>query len=319
MARRQPRRPPPLPPRHGLDPARMRLPATGPWATLRDHLVERVPIPAAAVDAMLAEGRIVDRSGPLGLETPFVGGATVWFHRDLPDEVAIPFPLDVVHRDERIVVADKPHFLATIPRGRHVLQTALVRLRDELGLPELSPAHRLDRGTAGLVLFVVRPADRGAYQTLFRDRRVAKSYEAIAPHRPDLDLPRVVRSRIVKERGVLTAREVDGEPNAETRVERIEHRDGWARYRLEPRTGRTHQLRVHLAALGVPILGDPFYPEIRDVALDDLRSPLQLLARDLEFTDPRTGHAFAFTSRRTLQAWDDPTGWSAGPLDTPVP
>lgn len=307
-----PRRSPPLPPRDGLDPARVRMPDDGPWATLRDHLVERLPVPPARVDAMLAEGRIVGDDGPLAPDAPFVPRSVVWFHRDLPDEAPVPFDVEVVHRDDEVVVVDKPHFLATIPRGRHVRETALVRLRHRLDLPFLSPAHRLDRVTAGLVLFVVDPSRRGTYQNLFRDRRVTKVYEAVAPHDPALDLPRVVRSRIVKERGVVTAQEVPGEPNAETLVELLEHRDGLARYRLTPHTGRTHQLRVHMASLGVPLLGDPFYPEVRDVPLDDFRAPLQLLARELAFRDPRTGQERRFTSPRTLQAWDDADGWRAG-------
>jgi tRNA pseudouridine32 synthase / 23S rRNA pseudouridine746 synthase len=289
------------------------MPDDGPWTTLRDHLVERLPVPAARVDAMLAEGRIVGHDGPLGLATPFVPRSVIWFHRDLPDEAPVPFEVDVVHRDDEIVVVDKPHFLATIPRGRHVRETVLVRLRDRLGLPALSPAHRLDRVTAGLLLLVIDPSRRGTYQNLFRDRRVAKVYEAIAPYDPAVDLPRVVRSRIVKERGVVTAQEVPGEPNAETLVELLDAREGRGRYRLTPRTGRTHQLRVHMASLGLPLLGDPFYPDLRDVPLDDFRAPLQLLARELSFPDPRTGATRHFTSRLGLQAWDDPEGWRTGP------
>lgn len=318
-----PRRPPPLPQRHGLDPARMRMPAAGPWTTLRDHLVDRLPVPATAVDAMLAEGRVVDREGTLGPASPFVPRAEIWFHRDLPDEVEVPFPLVVLHRDDDVVVVDKPHFLATMPRGRHVRQTVLVRLRDELGLPDLGVAHRLDRATAGLLLCVVRPEARGAYQNLFRDRRVEKVYEALAPADPALTTPRTVRSRIVKERGVLTATEVDGEPNAVTTVELVERhprRPDLGRYRLVPHTGRTHQLRLHMASLGLPILGDSFYSHPRGAPpptnpptlpdLDDFRAPLQLLARELAFPDPFDGRARRFVSGRTLQAWDDPQGWS---------
>lgn len=300
----------PLPQRDGLDPARVRLPVDGGWTTLREHLVERLPVPAATVDAMLVEGRIVDRDGPLRPDTPYRPGGVVWFHRDLPDEVPVPFTVEVLHRDADVVVVDKPHFLATIPRGRHVRETALVRLRHQLDLPALSPAHRLDRVTAGVLLFVVRPDLRGAYQTLFRDRRVAKTYEALAPYDPSLALPRTVRSRIVKERGDLVAREVPGPVNAETEISVLDVRGGVARYRLLPRTGRTHQLRVHMAALGVPILGDPFYPRVRDVPLDDFTAPLQLLARSLAYTDPTDGMPRSFTSRRTLQAWDDPDGWA---------
>lgn len=287
------------------------MPDTGPWTTLRDHLVDRLPVPPARVDAMLAQGRIVDHDGPLAPDAPFVPRAVVWFHRDLPDEARVPFVVDVLHRDDEVLVVDKPHFLATIPRGRHVLETALVRLRHELDLPTLSPAHRLDRVTAGVVLFVVDPARRGAYQNLFRDRRVGKVYEAVAPHDPSVALPRTVRSRIAKERGVLTAREMPGEVNAVTDVELLEVRDGLGRYRLVPHTGRTHQLRVHMASLGLPLLGDPFYPVVRDVPLDDFRAPLQLLARELSFPDPTTGLERRFVSRRRLQAWDDVEGVGA--------
>ena len=296
---------------------RLRTPDDGPWATMRDHLVARLPrVAPARIDAMLREGLIVGLRGPVDPQAPFRPREFLWLHRDLPVEVPVPFALDVLHRDDDLVVVDKPHFLATIPRGRHVVETALVRLRRELGLPELSPAHRLDRVTAGVLLFVVRRERRGAYQEMFRHRRVVKTYEAVARHEPALDLPRTVESRIVKERGVVAAYEVPGEINASTRVELVEHADGRARYRLTPRTGRTHQLRLHMAGLGVPILGDRFYGtasgEPEDTALDDWTRPLQLLATTLEFPDPITGRPRRFTSRRTLQAFTDPAGWALG-------
>ncbi|MDQ2587728.1 RluA family pseudouridine synthase [Saccharothrix yanglingensis] len=295
MRRKQ--RPALLAQRHGLDPARLRLPPDGTWATVRDHLVERLPrVAPERIDAMLAEGAVHDLAGPLAPDAAYVPGSSVWFHRDLPDEVPVPFDIRVVHRDDAILVADKPHFLATIPRGSHVVETALVRLRTSLGLPHLSPAHRLDRVTAGLVMFVVDPALRGKYQTMFKDRVVRKEYEAVAPHDPALELPRTVTSRIVKVKGVITAQEVPGPPNAETRVELVGHRGGWARYRLLPSTGRTHQLRLHMASLGVPIRNDDFYPVLREKPLDDFRDPLQLLAKVLEFTDPVTGEHRRFTS-----------------------
>ncbi|MFD3507510.1 RluA family pseudouridine synthase [Nocardia sp. NPDC058666] len=308
MRRRQQ---PPLPKRHGLDPARLRLPDDGQWATVRDHLVERLPrVDPARIDAMLAAGEIVDLDGPLAPNAPYVPGGAVWFHRDLPVETDVPFQIGIVHRDDDILVIDKPHFLATIPRGQHILQTALVRLRNDLDLPDLIPAHRLDRATAGLLLFVVNPARRGAYQTMFHRKTVRKEYEAIAPYDPALELPRTVRSRIIKEKQVLAAFEVDGEPNAETEVELVEHRDGLGRYRLRPHTGRTHQLRLHMNGLGVPILGDDFYPVITDKSVDDYTRPLQLLAASLEFTDPLSGEPRRFETRRTLQAWTDMPGWS---------
>ncbi|MFI5535681.1 RluA family pseudouridine synthase [Nocardia sp. NPDC051900] len=308
MRRRQQ---PPLPKRHGLDPARLRLPEQGHWATIRDHLVERLPrVSPARIDELLHAGGIVDLDGPIAPDAPFVPGGAVWFHRDLPEETVVPFEIPVVHRDDDLLVVDKPHFLATIPRGQHILQTALVRLRRELDLPDLVPAHRLDRVTAGLVLFVINPARRGAYQTMFHKRTVRKEYEAIAPFDPGLALPRVVRSRIIKEKQVLAAQEVPGEPNAETEIELLEHRDGLGRYRLRPHTGRTHQLRLHMNSLGVPILGDDFYPVLTDKPVDDFTRPLQLLAAALEFTDPVTHEPRRFETSRTLQAWTDPHGWA---------
>lgn len=311
MARRTGRRPPPspLPQRGGVDAVRVRLPGDGAgrWATVREHLLGRYgpAVGADRVEAMLAEGRFVTADGPVGAATPYEPGGWVWFHRDHEPEAEVPYAVDVMHRDERIVVADKPHFLATTPRGRHIAQTALARLRHELGLPLLSPAHRLDRLTAGLVLFVVRPEDRGAYQALFRDRRVRKEYEGVAVHDPAVRLPRTVRSRIVKERGRMAAEErADGPPNAESRIELLGHRDGLGRYLLLPATGRTHQLRVHMNSLGLPLLHDPVYPALLpEAAADDWSCPLQLLARALEFIDPLTGRAVRFESRRRLAAW----------------
>ncbi|GAA2253305.1 MULTISPECIES: pseudouridine synthase [Kitasatospora] len=312
--RRKTKAPPaPLPQRLGIDPVRLRLPVDRKWATVRDHLVDRLPVPASVIDAMLGEGAVVGTGGPIAPDAPYAPGAFLWYHRDFPDEVPVPFPITVLHRDENLVVADKPHFMAMSPRGQHITQSALARLRRELDLPTLSPAHRLDRLTAGLAMFVIRPEHRAAYQGLFQERQVRKEYEAVAPYDPALDLPRTVSSRIVKEHGVLTAQEVPGPPNSESRIELAETRGALGRYRLTPVTGRTHQLRVHMCGLGVPILSDPLYPEILpDTALDDFRSPLQLLARSLEFTDPVTGEQHRFRSRRALESWPAPSG---GPAD----
>lgn len=294
----------PLPQRAGIDPVRIRLPAEGPWTTVRDYLIDHLPrVDPRRIEAKLHAGEFVGLHGPIDETAPFVPEQFIWFHRDLPDETPVPFEIQIVHADERIVVAHKPHFLATIPRGKHVRQTALVRLRERLGLPELSPAHRLDRATAGLVLFVVHRADRGAYQTMFRDRVVDKEYEAVAPYEERLPFPRTVRSRIVKERGTVAAFETPGPPNSESYVELLEHRGGLGRYRLVPHTGRTHQLRLHMHSLGLPILGDPFYPVLTEKPLDDFTDPLQLLARRLRFTDPISGQLRSFESPATLAAW----------------
>ncbi|MEU8675856.1 RluA family pseudouridine synthase [Streptomyces sp. NPDC048560] len=301
----------PLPQRDGIDPVRLRLPED-PRAghmTVRDHLLERfgAAIGADRVDSMFAEGRFVGADGAaVGPDEPYTAGRHLWFHRDFAPEEPVPFPVGVVYRDAHLVVADKPHFLATTPRGRHITETAVARLRRELGNGLLQPAHRLDRLTAGLVLFVVRPEERGAYQTMFRDRVVRKEYEAVAPYDPRLAFPRTVRSRIVKERGVIAAREEPGEPNSESRIELLEHREGLGRYRLLPATGRTHQLRVHMNALGLPLLHDPVYPVVEEESgPDDYARPLQLLARVLEFTDPVTGGPRRFESGLRLSAWPD--------------
>ncbi|UKY49192.1 pseudouridine synthase [Streptomyces inhibens] len=308
MRRRSPLPPAPLPQRDGIDPVRVRLPADpgGAWGTVRDHLVERFQgaIGAGRVDDMLRTGRFVGVDGVLSGGEPYLAGRYVWFHRDFAPEVPVPFEVGIVHRDERIVIIDKPHFLATTPRGRHITETALARLRRDLGLPALQPAHRLDRLTAGLALFVVRPEDRGAYQNLFSGRRVRKEYEAVAPYDGEVALPVTVRSRIVKEPGVLAAHEEAGAANAESRIELVERRGGLGRYRLLPTTGRTHQLRVHMNGLGLPILNDPIYPVVDDPDPDDFSAPLQLLAKVLEFTDPVAGCQRRFESGLRLTAWD---------------
>ncbi|MFF4171507.1 pseudouridine synthase [Streptomyces sp. NPDC001744] len=295
---------PPLSQWYGIDPVRLRTPEDpeGTWPTVREYLLGRygAAVGAGRVEEMLRAGRFVGTDGPVSGDEPYAAGRWLWFHRDFPPETPVPFPVGIVYRDERIVVADKPHFLATVPRGRHVVETATARLRRDLGLPRLQAAHRLDRLTAGLVLFVVREEDRGAYQTLFRDRAVRKEYEAVAPYDPAVELPATVRSRIEKERGVMAAREVPGEPNAESRIGLVAHGGGLGRYRLVPVTGRTHQLRVHMNALGLPILHDPVYPEVRGDGPEDFGRPLGLLARTLEFTDPFTGRAVRFESRLRL-------------------
>ena len=246
--------------------------------------------------AKVLAGEVVDADGVVVDDaTVLPTGSSVYLYRELPHEVPVPFDMPVLYRDADIVVVDKPHFLATMPRGQHVAQTALVRLRRELGLPELSPAHRLDRLTAGVLLFTTRRELRGAYQTLFARGLVSKTYLARAAVDPALALPRLVRSRIVKRRGQLQAVCEPGVLNAETLVELLSV-DGL--YRLTPRTGRTHQLRVHMASLGIPITGDPLYPNVVDVPAGDFSAPLQLLAQRIEFYDPVTGLRREFVSRR---------------------
>ncbi|MRJ76810.1 pseudouridylate synthase [Aeromicrobium sp. SMF47] len=296
----------PLPPRHGLGAAWLRTPDRDkphpdPWPTMGAWLRHRLP-ERVDVERMLAEQRFVhDDGSPVAEEQPYAPHTFVWFHRDLPDEVEVPGQIVVVHRDERLVVVDKPAFLSSIPRGRHVRQSVVTRLRAELELPELSPLHRLDRVTSGLLMLATTRQWRGPYQSLFQAGAVRKTYRAVAPVRDDLELPLVVRNHLVKQRGTWQAEVVPGAPvNAETLVE-LESRSGeHGVYRLTPRTGRTHQLRMHLNDLGIPIVDDPLYPTVLDLEVDDFSRPLQLLAAEIAFTDPIDGTERRFTSVRSL-------------------
>lgn len=276
--------------RDGLGPARVRLRGGSVLVELADRFGESAAGKVLGGEVFAADGSVVTAA------TVLAPGSFVFLYRDLPDEIPVPFDVPILYRDENIVVVDKPHFLATMPRGGHVVQTALVRLRRDLDLPDLSPAHRLDRLTAGVLVFTVRPEVRGSYQMLFARGEVRKTYLARAGDAPCVDLPTVVRSRIFKERSRLQAYEVEGEPNAETHVEAV----GDGLYRLTPATGRTHQLRVHMASLGLPLVNDPLYPKIIDVVPDDFSAPLQLLAQRLQFDDPVTGVRHTFHTRRSL-------------------
>lgn len=292
----------PLPIRDGLGPTRIRMPDAAQFGTILDYLVDRFPQDSTRLREKMDLGEIVDASGnPLVAESPIVPRTDIYLYRDPPIEPVVPFATPILHRDENLLVVDKPHFLATMPRGKYIARSALVVLRRELDLPELSPVHRLDRLTAGVLMFTVRREVRRAYQELFADRAVTKVYDAVARYEPSLSLPVTLRSRMIKERGVLRAEEIPGKPNAETFVELSEHDGRHGMYTLHPRTGRTHQLRLQMNSIGIPILGDNFYPEFYDVAGDDYSTPLQLLARSIEFRDPFSGEQRRFESNRRLR------------------
>ncbi|GGP26326.1 RluA family pseudouridine synthase [Silvimonas amylolytica] len=288
--------------RDGVAPSFVILPEQGGWPDLLSFLLQRFPhLPAGGIEARLAAGEIMDNAGlPVRGTDAYRPGERLWYFREVPDEEPVPFEATVIYRDEHILVADKPHFLATVPSGRRLRETLLNRLRQSLDLPELTPVHRLDRETAGLVMFCLHPPSRGLYQSLFESRLVGKVYEAIAPLNPALALPLVYRSRLEQGSHFFTSQEVKGEPNAETRISLLQENGQLGWYRLEPRTGKKHQLRAHMSALGVPICNDPWYPEVQPDAPDDFSRPLQLLARSLRFIDPVTGEERLFESTRSL-------------------
>lgn len=278
--------------------SRLVLPS-GPWRTLLDFLGERFPAVSRTdwLDRM-ARGTVRVDGEPVDSQDMYRAGATLTYRREVPDEPRVPFEETLVHVDDDLVIADKPHFLPVMPAGAHVEETLSVRLARRLGNPDLVALHRLDRDTAGLVVFSARPSSRDAYTALFRDRRIAKVYEAVAPPMPDRSFPFEYASRLERSEPFFRMREVDGVPNATTRVDVIE-RDGerW-RYRLEPVSGRKHQLRVHMAALGAAIEGDPYYPRLTERV--GFERPLRLLARELRFVDPLSGVERVFRSSRQL-------------------
>lgn len=286
----------------GLAASTLQLPP-GSWATVLDCLCAHFPaIPRAQWLSRFERGRVLDaQHTAIAASHPYRAGLVVHYFREVEAETVIPFEEQVLHVDQHLVVADKPHFLPVTPGGGYVEQTLLTRLIRRLGNPQLVPLHRIDRGTAGLVLFSANPASRAAYQALFRGRAMHKRYEALAAPLPQLEFPLTRRSRIDTGDPFFRMQEVEGEPNCETRVEVIERGERRWRYGLAPVTGRKHQLRVHMAALGAPILNDDFYPQPTPQAPDDYANPLQLLARSLRFEDPLDGRERQFESQRSLQ------------------
>lgn len=321
------RRVAPLPIRDGLNASRVRSPEGG--ATALELITAAVmgqrhrhpDDDEQAINERFRLGEVVDRlSRPISPDQFLTAGTDVWFHRIPAPEPTLAGPMPVIFEDEDLVVVDKPAFLATIPRGRHITETAVVRLRRERNEPDLVPAHRLDRLTSGVLLFLRRPEIRGAYQTLFtQPGAITKRYEALAPlpHTP-IAPGTVLRTRQEKIRGIMQASTIDGEPNAVTIVDEIvpvtkntlpdvplhttnPHERPLALWKLRPLTGRTHQLRLHLFDLGCPIVDDPAYPVLLPEDADDPTRPMRLLCREMSFTDP-WGQPRSFASRRAMHA-----------------
>ena len=293
------------------------------WSTVFDFLCERFPaVPPKEWSARFADGLVLNKQGEaINEATPYAPNTLIHYYRRVPDEPELPFKAQVLFQDAHLVVADKPHFMPVTPAGRYVRSSLLVQLKEELGIDTLSPIHRIDRETAGLVLLSVNPQERDAYQALFRERKVQKTYQAIAPYRDDLVFPLTRISRIEEDAEFFLSREVEGLTNSETRVEILKYLDvasdtsmgsaagspksspdnsskPRALYQLTPITGKRHQLRIHMCALGIPIEGDQFYPEVLrgPEEIEDFSQALQLLAEKIAFNDPITGEEREFKS-----------------------
>jgi tRNA pseudouridine32 synthase/23S rRNA pseudouridine746 synthase len=288
--------------RNGVSPSCVVLPA-GPWPTVAEFLFQRFSgVPASTWFQRLESGDVVDDAGQrITPSTTYTPLRRLYYYRAVEAEPRIPFDEVVLWQDEHLLVVDKPHFLPVLPSGKYLQETVLVRLKNKLGLDALSPIHRIDRDTAGLVLFSIQSATRDAYQALFRERQVDKTYHAIAPWNPALTWPQRRETRIAPSpEHFMQQIEVQGRPNTLTHIAPLEVRGHWARYELKPVTGHRHQLRVHMAALGLPLVGDGIYPTLTPEGQTDYAKPLQLLAQSIAFTDPLSGQPRRFTSGRAL-------------------
>jgi tRNA pseudouridine32 synthase/23S rRNA pseudouridine746 synthase len=274
----------------------------GDWPSLLDFLTQRFPaIDRPQWQIRMAGGEVIDEWGqPILGDQAYKPHQRIYYYREVPDESPIPFEEVVVFEDAHLIVIDKPHFLPVVPSGHYLSETVLVRLKRKLGLDELVPIHRIDRDTAGLVMFSKQPSSRAAYSALFSQHLVEKTYEAIAPWRADVSFPLTRQSRIKPAGHFMLQHEVAGVPNAVTHIDILEVRGELARYQLQPLTGQRHQLRVHMLALGLPILGDGLYPTLTPEGQMDYANPLRLLAKQLRFTDPVTGQPRQFQSQRCL-------------------
>lgn len=298
----------PLAAKNGVAPSRVWLPK-GHWTTMGAFLSERFKYVADADLCMrLARGDIVDTAGvAVRADSPYQAEQWLWYFRQVENEIPVPFDMPILYADDCIIAVDKPHFLASTPGGQYLQHTALTRVRQHFNDAAITPLHRLDRETAGVLLFCRQPALRGVYQSLFQSQSIDKTYEAIAKSNHSVTFPLVYKSRIVAPKGQFLMVEQDGEPNSETHIQVLrrwhdaQHGD-ISCYLLRPITGRKHQLRVHLNALGTPILHDSYYPAGQPpLAPDDFRHPLQLLARSIGFTDPVTQTYRTFQSQQQLK------------------
>lgn len=287
----------------GVSASKVFLPKMKPApATVYQYLCQQFAhIESAEWQQRFTDRLIYDAVGQvLNLSAEYIENSHVFYYRFLAHEIHVPFEHEILFENEHLLVIDKPHFLTISPTGQYVQETLLVRLKKQTGNKFLTPIHRLDRETAGVVLFSKQPATRAIYQEMFAQRQVNKTYHAIAPFHADLTFPCHTRYRMEKGQPFYTMQVVEGQINSETEIDLIEHDAVWGKYELKPITGKQHQLRVHLNSLGIAIKNDPFYPLVQHKREDDFSAPLQLLAKHIRFKDPITFQDMQFSSNFEL-------------------
>lgn len=246
----------------------------------------------------MENGLVTDaQSHPLPPETPFTSRFRVRYFREVFDEPSPQGDVVILYREGGLVVADKPPFLPVTPSGPYVRRCLLYRLVEQLGLPNLTPIHRLDRATSGVVLFATRPEQAAAYAERFARGEISRQYLALAlaAERP-AENSWLIENRLETGEPFFRMQVVDGTPNASTEIHLVDWRAGVGRFELRPTSGKQHQLRLHLAGLGWPILGDRYYPDLQAEAPDDPKDPLRLVAKRLAFSDPHSRRSLEFVS-----------------------
>ena len=279
-----------------------------PPATVFDYFCYRFDnVPASVWRERFTQGKVHWQDGQLlDLTTPYRPQQKVYYYREVANETLPPFEESILYEDELIVLANKPHFMALHPGGSVINQCLINRLRVRTGSEQLIAAHRLDRATAGIVLLVKQSGHRDAYHGLFRHGQISKRYQALAKLPPELladyragrlSLPTrwTVKNRIDKGTPSFTMCVVDGEPNSHSEIALISIDGEIGRFELIPISGKTHQLRLHMKSLGMPILNDNFYPKLLPKEAEDITRPMKLLAQQLAFKDPVSGRFIDIT------------------------
>ena len=287
-------------------PSKLSLPQTNPGvATVLEYLIIRFPYIGAHIwRQRIADGKVHRHDGSLiTTQSPFQAQQRIYYYKEVENEPTIPFKEVILFQDQHILVAYKPHFLAVIPGGIYVNECLQNRLRRSTGIDALQALHRLDRVTAGLVLFSVNPDTRHRYHYLFETRQIHKTYQAIAQISNDENLIGQewdIKNRIVRSNPRFCMRVTEGEANSHSVIRCLQQTTEKALFELNPVTGKTHQLRVHMQALGWPILNDKYYPQLQSLSADNYSAPLQLLAKELKFIDPVTEKPRHFRCDRSL-------------------